>query len=360
MTAVESQASPQLCDPPPHNQEREACSSIKPAGFFIRHPPAPHLLNSFITPDSQLFQTIHMGAAVVNLEKWMLVVDGLVSHPFSVTLADLYKFPKTTVTAFHECYGSPVKPPVENLWRVGNVEWTGVRLNTLLSLASPLPEAQFVWSEGLDHGEFHGVIADRYQKDLPLTKAIQTEVLVAYELNGRPLSKERGGPVRLVVPGWFGTNSTKWLSKLSLQTGRAMGPYTTTFYNSVDQDDPLKTMKPVWAVEPNSMIVKPSPGEEIEGPKVHVEGWAWSHDGIKIVQVSLDEGKSWQDSQVGSMKGYSWQEFSVEANIPPSLSGEITIIVRATSTSGMTQKDAGRRNHVHRITVKVKNRIFSA
>ncbi|KAK0119933.1 hypothetical protein ONS95_011358 [Cadophora gregata] len=353
---MEGQLSRQFQDPPSHDQEREACSSIHPTGFYIRHPPAPHLLKSFITPDSQLFQTIHMGAAVVDFKKWMLVVDGQVKHPFTITLEGLYKFPKTTVTSFHECYGSPVKPPVENLWRIGNVEWTGVQLNTLLSLACPLPAAQFVWSEGLDHGEFYGVTSDRYQKDLPLTKAMQPEVLVAYEINGQPLSKERGGPVRLVVPGWFGTNSTKWLSKLSLQSGRAKGPYTTTFYNAVDEDDPLRRTKPVWAVGPNSMIVRPEPGEEVEGSTLRVEGWAWSCDGIELVNVSLDEGKSWHDTAVCERKDFSWQHFSADVNIPPTLQGECTLVSRATSVSGMMQRDSGRRNHVHRIPIKLHTR----
>ncbi|KAH6710605.1 Oxidoreductase, molybdopterin-binding domain-containing protein, partial [Leptodontidium sp. MPI-SDFR-AT-0119] len=186
--------------PPPEGQERKACTAISPEGFYIRHPPPPHQLQSFITPDDQLFHTIHMGAAVINPDKWMLVIDGLVNHPCSISLEQLRRFPKITVTAFHECYGSPIKPAIENVWRIGNVNWSGVRLSTLLDLTGPLPEAKYVWSEGLDSGVFNGVEADRYLKDLPLDKALMSEVLVAYEMNGNLLSKERGGPVRLVVP----------------------------------------------------------------------------------------------------------------------------------------------------------------
>ncbi|KAL2070667.1 hypothetical protein VTL71DRAFT_13693 [Oculimacula yallundae] len=340
-------------DPPLDGHERQACVSIDPVGFYIRHPPSPEMLSDFITLDSQLFQTIHMGAAVVDVKNWRLVIDGLVQHPFSLSFEGLLKFPKTTITSFHECYGSPVKPAVENLWRIGNVEWTGVKLTTLLALASPLSEAQFVWSEGLDHGEFHGVVADRYQKDLPLSKARSPEVLVAYEMNGRPLLKERGGPVRLVVPGWFGTNSTKWLSKLSLQGERAGGPYTTTFYNAIDQDDPAKGLKPVWAVEPNSMIVKPAPMTEVHGPTVLVEGWAWSHDGIQSVNVSSDNGQSWTEAEVSQRKDLSWQRFSLNIEVPWKFGGECTLVSCATSLSGITQKDSGRRNHVHRVTLKI-------
>jgi DMSO/TMAO reductase YedYZ molybdopterin-dependent catalytic subunit len=96
------------------------------------------------------------------------------------------------------------------------VGWTGVPLRALLKLAQPKPLVSYVWSDGLDSGVFAGVQAERYQKDLPLEDAMAMDVLLAYEINGKPLDKERGGPVRLVVPGWFGTNSTKWICHISL------------------------------------------------------------------------------------------------------------------------------------------------
>ena len=335
------------------HDERKACTEISPVGFYIRHPPPPHHLQSFITPDDQLFHTIHMGAAVVNTDKWMLVIDGLVNHPCSISLEQLRRFPKTAVTAFHECYGSPIKPAIENVWRIGNVNWSGVRLSTLLELAGPLPEAKYMWSEGLDYGVFHGVEADRYLKDLPLEKAVMSEVLIAYEINGEPLSKERGGPVRLVVPGWFGTNSTKWLSKLSLQAERAKGPYTTTFYNAIDPEDPKGGLKPVWEVQPNSMIVNPPPGTEVRGRTISVEGWAWSYDGIGSVDVSFDDGKSWVGAQVNQRNDFSWQGFAVTINVAPDQRGHCLLVARATSVSGRTQASSMQRNHVHRVMVNI-------
>ena len=185
--------------------------------MHVRPPPAPYELDDFITPDDQLFETIHMGAAVIDLARWQFVIDGLVQKPYALSLADLRRFPQVTVIAFHECYGSPLAPPVKALWRIGNVKWTGVQLRTILNLAEP----RFVWSDGLDYGSFGERQMDRYQKDLPIEKATSPEVLLAYNMNGEPLRKERGGPVRLVVPGWFGTNSTKWICRLSLQVERA-------------------------------------------------------------------------------------------------------------------------------------------
>ena len=340
-------------DLPEEGKEREAFVRLDPNGFQIRHPPPPHELDSYITPDDKLFQTIHMGAAVINHSCYQLVVDGLVERPFAITLDELKHLPPTSITAFHECYGSPLKPPTEACWRIGNVRWTGVRLSHLLDLAGfgPCEEQRFVWSEGLDRGSFAGVDADRYQKDLPISKALRPEVLVAYEINGEPLSKERGGPVRLVVPGYFGTNSTKWLCKLSVQAKRAPGPYTTTFYNEKDPMNPQgHKMRPVWQVEINSMIVRPKPDEVCMSSEVQVKGWAWSDNGVREVEVSSNDGKTWQNARVDVSIEYGWQEFEATLQLQR---GHHTIIARATSFSGAQQPLAGRRNHVHRVTLEV-------
>jgi len=266
------------------------------------------------------------------------------------SLAQLRKFQSTTITAFHECYGSPVKPPTENVWRIGNVTWTGVSLQTLLDIAQPLPEAQFVWSEGLDFGEFAGVTADRYQKDLPIAKALSSEVLLAYEMNGEPLSKNRGGPVRLIVPGWFGTNSTKWLCRLSLQATRAPGPFTTKFYNEEDPNESKGVMRPVWKVEPNSMIVSPCSDAQLTDSLVKVRGWAWSDNGIKLVQIRVDESQTWVEAEVESRRDFNWQRFSTAVTLPP---GTHQLTARATSSSGLKQPISGRRNHVHTINLEI-------
>ncbi|KAI1613249.1 Oxidoreductase, molybdopterin-binding domain-containing protein [Exophiala viscosa] len=333
-------------------EERRAFKGLHPSGFFIRHPSAPHHLNEFYTSDDDLFQTIHMGAAVVDCEDWLLTIDGLVQRPFALSLDQLRQLPRTTLTAFHECYGSPIKPPTEAVSRIGNVTWTGVPLYTLLMHARPLPEASFIWSEGLDSGEFAGVKADRYQKDLPLKKALSKEVLVAYEMNGKPLTKKRGGPVRLVVPGWFGTNSTKWLCKISLQSVRAPGPFTTVFYNEQDPTDPHGLRRrPVWQVEVNSIITCPAPDAVVLAPNVQIQGWAWSHDGVGSVEVSADQGGVCNDAHVGKQTDFSWQKFSVTLQLPV---GDCNVTARATSSSGLQQPLRGRRNHVHTVHIVVE------
>lgn len=331
------------------DMERKAAVS-QAKGFHIRHPPKPHSLSAATTADEDLFQTIHMGAVGVDIDRWLLVVDGLVDRPFALNFEQLCNLPSTSVQSVHECFGSPVAPATTALWRVGNVIWTGVLLRTLLDMAQPSSSADFVWSEGLDSGVFAGVEADRYQKDLPLSKARSDEVLVAYEMNGKPLGRERGGPVRLVVPGWFGTNSTKWLCKLSLCEGRAPGPYTTRFYNVEDQDDPQHGIKPVWKLDVNSMIVRPAPDSLLQGPKVNVDGWAWSADGVAKVEISTCAGNTWLEAEVAPRVDFRWQTFTFQLDLDP---GKHTLIARATSVGGRPQALTGRRNHSHQVNITI-------
>lgn len=223
-------------------------------------------------------------------------------------------------------------------------------LRTLLSWARPRGAAQYVWSEGLDSGTFAGIYADRYQKDLPLEKALSAEVLVAFEMNGEPLGRERGGPVRLIVPGWFGTNGTKWLCRLSLQECRAPSPYITQLYNTEDPDDAERRMIPVWRIDVNSMIVHPTPEEAVTGPKVEVDGWTWSTDGVKKVQVSVNQGESWEATELMPRRDFSWQRFSVSLNLG---TGSYTLIAKATSRCEKTQAMSQRRNHVHSVRFEV-------
>jgi len=344
-----------LSSAPADGDERHALVDVNPRGFYIRHPPKAHILNDSITPDDLLFHTIHMGAAVVDPVRWKLVVTGLVKKPFSLSLDQLKRLPHKSVTSFHECYGSPLKPPTEAVWRIGNVVWTGVPLSYILSLTSPLPEAHYVWSDGLDNGTFAVVSADRYQKDLPMDKAQSPEVLIAYKMNGEPLTKERGGPVRLVVPGWFGTNSTKWLCRLTLEDRRAEGPYTTTFYNEIDPGDPKGIKKrPVWNIEVNSIIVRPEPDAVLVGSTVTIEGWAWCFEPVKSVCISFDEGESWIATDVETRKDFSWQKWKIECDL---LSGSYSVMARAEATLGHMQPLYGRRNHVHRVKFSISEHI---
>lgn len=336
--------------------ERDALVKVDPEGFHLRPPQPPNELVNDITSEADLFQTIHMGSAIVDKDVWRLVVDGLVQRPFSINWSQLLRLPKETVTSFHECYGSPIKPPDTNLWRIGNVTWTGVPLALLLELAKPKPEVKFVWSDGLERGSFfEAKNVDRYQKDLPMNKALTPGCLVAYEMNGEPIGRERGGPVRLIVPGWYGTNSVKWLCRLSLQEARSSSPFTTIYYNEIDPSDPeRKRKRPCWEVEPNSfLLIIPAAQGTVRGPEVCIAGRAWGAVPIRDVSISVQERGIWLEKRVTPVtqrKQHGWQYFETELKLDP---GKQIIRARATDNNGCTQSAAGRRNHMHQVEINV-------
>ncbi|OQO15231.1 hypothetical protein B0A48_00614 [Cryoendolithus antarcticus] len=295
-----------------------------------------------------------MATPTISRSAWRLTTDGLVERPYALDwplLLQLGERHGRTVESVHECYGSPLKPPTEAVRRAGNVDWFGIPLQILLSLAGPLSDAAaYIWADGLDSGTFGGVAADRYQKDLPLGKAMGEEVMVAWRMNGEELSVERGGPVRLVVPGWFGTNSVKWLCRLSVQAARATGPFTTKFYNEVVPGKEADgTVRPVWAVEVNSIICSPAPAEVIEDGDVEIWGWCWccgDADEIAGVKVVLDGGTQMVNAAVAQGEGPSWQRWSTLLRLGE---GEHEVYARASTAHGDVQPLGNRRNEVHRV-----------
>ena len=329
-----------------------ALITLSPNGFHLKPPPPPHTLSTYHTPTAHLFQTAHFGTAHLDPSRYHLYISGLVTNSLTLTLHDLQSLPSKTLTSTHECYGSPLSPPpTTNPHRIGNITWTGVPLShLLLSHAGPLhPTAKFIWASAPDNGTFGGVQSKSYQKDLPLAKALAPEVLLAWGMNGEPLSSEHGGPVRLVVPGWFGTNSVKWVEEIRVEGERAGGPFTTVFYN---EPDPKGGTRPVWGLQVNSMIVRPGPGEVVvrDGEGVEVRGWAWGCEGVEGVGVSVDGGRTWVEAVVEERVEFGWQGFRVGLELGV---GRHEVIARARLRDGEVQPLTGARNHCHRVEFDV-------
>ena len=165
--------------------------------------------------------------------------------------------------------------------------------------------------------------------------------------------------MRLIVPGWFGTNSTKWLCRLEVRDRKSESVFTTRLYNEVEWGA-LAKPGPIWEVEVNSMIVSPGPGERVGGSAtggvVYVSGWAWSWDGVERVEVSVDGGATWQGASVRERAGFSWQGWAANVVLlggDDERRGVCTLMARATSKSGEQQPLKGRRNAVHGVKIEV-------
>jgi DMSO/TMAO reductase YedYZ molybdopterin-dependent catalytic subunit len=329
---------------------------MDPATGIRRVKLQPHEHVDPTTAADRLFVLAHLGVPRVDPADWLLSIDGLAGAPRSFTLNALKARPKTVVAAVHGCCGNPLEPAVPTR-RVANVRWGGVDLAILLDEIGVDPRARFLWSYGLDGGDFAGTRCDWFVKDLPLARLAAGGVLLAYELNGATLPAEHGFPLWLVVPGYYATNSVKWLWRLHLAEDRAPGPFTTTFYNdSVDSADRAAgapERRPVWATAPEAVIVAPAPDATVKaGAVIEIWGWAWSFRGIDAVEISDDGGVSFARAALEPPRGWAWQRFSRPWR--PAGRGAATLHARAREAGGASQPAAGWRNAMHSVRVVVR------
>jgi DMSO/TMAO reductase YedYZ molybdopterin-dependent catalytic subunit len=318
---------------------------MDPSATYRRLVPVDRL-SSPITPADDVYVIAHMGVARVDLAQWRLAVDGLVERPFGLDYDRLTALPVTEVTAVLECFGNPVEPDVATR-RVANVVWRGVRLAHLLERAGVRPEARYVCSEGLDSGSFANVYSERYVKDLPLARARAPDVLVAWAMNGALLSPEHGFPARVFVPGYFGTNAVKWLSRITLAAERPDSLFTTRLYNRRVEGE----TRPVRELDVHAVMVTPADGATLARGRHTIAGWAWSAWPVRAVDVSTDGGATWRPARVVPRGAdHQWQAFACEWDA--AAPGRYGLHSRATDERGRVQPSAGR-NRIHSINVAV-------
>lgn len=320
---------------------------MDPAQYHRAGDRRPHQVIEPITPQRELFVLAHMGIPRPDEAAWRLEIAGLVERPRTLTLDDILRLPAREVETFHQCAGAARRADLA-MRRIANVVWRGVDLAALLQASGVEAEARFLWSYGLDHGSYEEVSATCYVKDMPLARLAEGGVLLAYAVNGEPLSPEHGRPLRLVIPGYYGTNTVKWLWRLELREGRATGPFTTLLYN--DPDPATGGTRPVWEAPPESLIVAPAPGP-LAASATEIWGWAWAAAGVAKTEISLDGGKSWSPARLEPRRQWSWQRFSLDWQ--PSRPGDFTLAARATDTRGATQPLAKARNAVHTVAVTI-------
>jgi sulfane dehydrogenase subunit SoxC len=334
-------------DSPPEQAAPSFAAPMNPARYQRLNERRPHEVIEPTTPQHQLFVLAHMGIPQPDAAAWRLEITGLVERPQTLTLDDIMRLPVREVQTFHQCAGAPRRPDLA-VRRVANVVWRGADLSALLRTSGVRAEAQFLWSYGLDHGRYEDVSAKWYVKDVPLARLAEGGCLLAYAVNGEPLSPEHGHPLRLVIPGYYGTNTVKWLWRLELSEGRATGPFTTVLYN--DPDPVTGGTRPVWEAPPESLIVAPAPGP-LAVSAIEIWGWAWAAAGVAKTEVSLDGGKSWSPARLEARRQWSWQRFSY--NWQPGGPGNFVLTARATDTRGATQPIENARNAIHTVAVTV-------
>ena len=317
---------------------------------FFDYPLAPSDTNDSLTPADKLFVLAHLGVPKIDPVTWTLEFTGLIEKPLLLSLDELGRYPKKHVKAVHHCAGDPMDSTIRSR-AVANVEWGGVLLRDILSDLAVSESCTHLWAFGLDFGSYIDlpIEQEHYIQDIPLSYVMTADVLIATELNGTPLSEKHGFPARLVVPGFYASNSVKWLCRIELSDRHAQGLFTSRLYT--DHDPTTGASERVWKLSPGSTIVSPATESTVADGTVKISGWAWSFSEVTQVEVSVNGGESWSAADVETREGLSWQRFTY--SWLPERTGRFRICCRATDADGKSQPLELARNSVHIIEVSV-------
>jgi sulfane dehydrogenase subunit SoxC len=308
----------------------------------------PGSLSSFVTEDH--FVLAALGVPQVDAGTWRLSVTGSVDRELALSYSELRALPSRALAVTLECVGDPLDLD-RPLRRVSTARWRGVPLTDVLALAGARSSASHVWLDGADHGVYRpgSPVAEavtEYRKDLPLP--VSRDVLVAYEMNGAPLPPEHGFPARVIVPGHYGTNSVKWLRRITVANGRPQGLFCSVLYHTEEVIDGLVVRRPIRAVAVNSVITDPEPGATLPLGEHRVAGWAWA--AREVIGVDVGVGASWHAARLEPMRDRAWQRF--ESTVALTRPGEHHVFACAHDRQGMQPMDE-HINQVARVTVRV-------
>ena len=311
------------------------------------------LFDRLITPTSSFFVRSHFGPPALARGR-TLRVGGLVKNRLTLTADELARsFPEVTVTAVLQCAGNgralhaPRVPGIQ--WvhgAMGQATFTGVRLRDILRNAGILPEH-------LKGTHVHLLGADGppkpqvppFARSIPIERALDPTTLVAFKMNGAPLTLAHGAPLRLVIPGWAGDHWVKWLVRIAVEANEATGFYMTTAYRmpteKVEPGAPVppEKMRPATAFPVKSIIGKPSDGERAPKGAQRVAGVAFSGEApIAKVEISLDDGKTWRLAKLEGEAGVGrWVVFRYEFDKRDP--GRVRAVARATDKNGKVQPE---------------------
>ena len=305
-----------------------------------------------LTPNDAFYVRWHLEAIPthVDLRTWRLRVAGHVEHQLELSLEDLRRMDAVSVVAVNQCSGnsrSLFEPRVPGgQWvngAMGNARWTGVRLSEVLRRAGLRAGSDQVTFQGLDEGPLPSV--PDFVKTLEVEHARQSDVLVAYEMNGAPLPMVNGFPVRLVVPGWYATYWVKSLSYITVLDHPFTGFWMAKAYlipatpgaNESPEALAQKTV-PINRMNVRSFFVRPESGDRVPaGQACELEGIAFDGGhGIRQVEISADEGGSWSAARLGQDLGrFSFRRWHAEWT--PSARGDYRLLVRAVTNAGESQ-----------------------
>jgi DMSO/TMAO reductase YedYZ molybdopterin-dependent catalytic subunit len=330
----------------------------RPVGLIIRQRGPNNLempfdqLGDFITPAGLFYIRSHFPAPELDPVDYRLSIGGAVRAELKLSYADIRAMPSRTCVATLECAGNSrvflVPPAAGAQWElgaVGNAEWTGVPLAALLEGAGLLDDACEIVLEGADRGipkeepKPPGQIS--YARSIPKARAMERDVLIAYQMNGRDLTPDHGYPLRAIVPGHYGMASVKWLTSIVATTQPFLGYWQTSDYGYWDDSEGIPVRRPLAEMKLKSQIARPRMYERLEpGRPYTISGAAWAGvTDVTEIWISVDGGASWvQGDFLDPVSRYAWRRWKYDWTTPAK-PGRYTLLARATGADGQVQPD---------------------
>ncbi|HEY1657859.1 MAG TPA: molybdopterin-dependent oxidoreductase [Candidatus Sulfotelmatobacter sp.] len=304
--------------------------------------------NTWLTPVPHFFVRNHMHEpSEIDAATWQLSIGGKVDKPLTLDLAALAKMETHSVVNTVECAGNGrglFRPQAAGIqWgkgAVGTARFSGPRLRDVLQRAGIKPTGKHVMSRGND--DIPGKVPP-FIRSIPIEKALDADTLIATHMNGAPLTKHHGFPARVLVPGWVGSASCKWLAEIKVLDAEFVGNFMNPGYRLPNQPvKPGEAVKPedthpVTALGVKSVISGPGDGTTVKTGRVSVHGAAWAGEAnIVKVDISIDGGGNWIPAKLGHEQShYAWRMWSYEWKaVKP---GNYTLQSRATDSQGRTQ-----------------------
>jgi DMSO/TMAO reductase YedYZ molybdopterin-dependent catalytic subunit len=300
-------------------------------------------INGPFTPKDQWFTTQHYGHPKVDAATFSLKVSGLVDRPLTLSLDDLRKMGSTEFVAGFECSGN--RGPLQGL--SSNARWTGIQLKTLLEKAGVKPQAREFVFFGADRAEEEVEwrtqkfkVEQQFGRALTREKALSSDPMLVWALNGEPLTLHQGLPLRLLVPGWYGVNNVKWLSEIHAQEETYLGKFQARWYRTLKGEMIDGEMKWVETAITRMQLKSYIARITTDGARYKVTGVVLN-DGtpIKAVEVRVDDG-AWQAATMdpSTRDKYGWKLFTYTVNsLTP---GDHTLVSRAIDATGKIQPTA--------------------
>jgi DMSO/TMAO reductase YedYZ molybdopterin-dependent catalytic subunit len=334
------------------------------AGLTIRQKEPKNLespfdrVESYLTPTELFYIRSHFPIPTLDRACYRLRVDGAVRCPFALSYEELRSMPSETRVATLECAGNSrvfLVPQVQGAqWELGavsNAEWTGVPLRALLERAGLANDACEIVLEGADRGtpreEPMPPVPISYAWSLSRAKALRSEVMIAYQMNGCELPRDHGFPVRAIVPGHYGMASVKWLTGIQAVREPFHGYWNTSDYAYWAMMDGKPVRRALGEMQLKSQIARPRVYETLAPNRIYtISGAAWAGETDVIeIAVSTDGGRTWSEAEfIDPVRRHAWRRWKLDW-LTPNNPGQHTLLARARDAAGVVQPDKHDRNY---------------